>query len=85
METSKVAPPQHSSEKAEASTEFAMWAPEKRASVKGQDGEKSRRPFTRSSVRTRVAKRDWWASRMVVSVRRTRVCCRAQEAKASGP
>jgi hypothetical protein len=42
-------------------------------------------PLTRSSVRTRVARRDWWASLIVVSVRRTLDCCRTHAAKASGP
>ena len=38
-----------------------------------------------SWVRTRVARRDWWASRKVVSVKRARFCLRVHSANFSGP
>ena len=40
---------------------------------------------SRSRVRTRVASRDWWASRNVVSVTASAVCSRRVRAKPSGP
>ena len=42
-------------------------------------------PLHISRVRTRVARRLWWASRMVVSVRRSFFCPRTQSRTASGP
>ena len=38
-----------------------------------------------SRVRRRVAMSDWWASRMLVSVRSTRSCSSSQCAKPDGP
>ena len=40
---------------------------------------------TRSRPRTRVASKDWWASRKVESVTRIRCCSRIHFAKPSGP
>ncbi len=45
----------------------------------------SRAPATRSMVRSRVARIDWWASRRVVSVTRTGPAARSSAANFSGP
>ena len=44
-----------------------------------------RAPITRSRVRTRVARIDWWASRSVVSLTSRAVWARIQAAKPAGP
>ena len=67
MATSKVAPPQHSSENSPG----AMRA------------HRPARCATMSSVRMRVASSDWWPSRIVVSVTSTCVCSRIQSRERS--